>query len=70
MRRHGVGIERLFRHDSAVDRSALEAWFDLLFGVDTYGSALFSGDPDIGQPGAGASELNDMMDGPFGAGTW
>ena len=37
-----------------------------LFAVDTYGSALFSGDPDIGQPGAGASELNDMMDGPFG----
>ena len=37
-----------------------------LFGVDTYGSALFSGDPDSGQPGAGASELNDMMDGPFG----
>ena len=37
-----------------------------LFGVDTYGSTLFSGDPDSGQPGAGASELNDMMDGPFG----
>ena len=37
-----------------------------LFGVDTYGYALFSGDPDSGQPGAGASELNDMMDGPFG----
>ena len=37
-----------------------------LFGVDTYGSALFSGDPDSGQPGAGVSELNDMMDGPFG----
>ena len=37
-----------------------------LFGVDTYGSALFSGDPDSGQPGAGAPELNDMMDGPFG----
>ena len=37
-----------------------------LFGLDTYGSALFSGDPDSGQPGAGASELNDMMDGPFG----
>ncbi len=37
-----------------------------LFGVDTYGSALFSGDPDSGQPGAGASELNDMVDGPFG----
>ena len=37
-----------------------------LFGLDTYGSALFSGDPDSGQPGAGAPELNDMMDGPFG----
>ncbi|MDE0611756.1 MAG: hypothetical protein OXH88_03550 [Gammaproteobacteria bacterium] len=37
-----------------------------LFGLDTNGYALFSGDPDIGQPGAGASELNDMMDGPFG----
>ena len=37
-----------------------------LFGLDTYGSALFSGDPDSGHPGAGASELNDMMDGPFG----
>ena len=37
-----------------------------LFGLDSYGSALFSGDPDSGQPGAGASELNDMMDGPFG----
>ena len=37
-----------------------------LFGVDTYGGALFSGDPDSGQPGAGVSELNDMMDGPFG----
>ena len=37
-----------------------------LFGVDTNGYALFSGDPDSGQPGAGASELNDMMDGPFG----
>ena len=37
-----------------------------LFGLDTYGSTLFSGDPDSGQPGAGASELNDMMDGPFG----
>ena len=36
-----------------------------LFGVDTYGGALFSGDPDSGQPGAGAPELNDMMDGPF-----
>ena len=30
-----------------------------LFGVDTYGNTLFSGDPDSGQPGAGASELND-----------
>ena len=37
-----------------------------LFGVDTYGGALFSGDPDSGQPGGGAPELNDMMDGPFG----
>ena len=37
-----------------------------LFGLDTYGSALFSGDPDSGQPGGGAPELNDMMDGPFG----
>ena len=37
-----------------------------LFGLDTYGSTLFSGGPDRGQPGAGASELNDMMDGPFG----
>ena len=37
-----------------------------LFGLDTYGSALFSGDPEIGQPGAGAAELNDMLDGPFG----
>ena len=37
-----------------------------LFGVDTYGNTLFSGDPDSGQPGAGASELNDHMDGPFG----
>ncbi len=37
-----------------------------LFGLDTYGNALFSGDPDSGQPGAGASELNDMIDGPFG----
>ena len=37
-----------------------------LFGLDTYGNALFSGDPDSGQPGAGVSELNDMMDGPFG----
>ena len=37
-----------------------------LFGLDTYGSALFSGDPDSGQPAAGTSELNDMMDGPFG----
>ena len=37
-----------------------------LFGLDTNGSALFSGDPDSGQPGGGASELNDMMDGPFG----
>ena len=36
-----------------------------LFGVDTYGYALFSGDPDSGQPGVGASELNDHMDGPF-----
>ena len=37
-----------------------------LFGVDTYGNTLFSGDPDSGQPGAGASELNDHPDGPFG----
>ena len=37
-----------------------------LFGVDTNGSTLFSGDPDSGQPGAGVSELNDHMDGPFG----
>ncbi len=37
-----------------------------LFGVDTYGNTLFSGDPDSGQPGAGVSELNDHMDGPFG----
>ena len=37
-----------------------------LFGLDTNGYALFSGDPDSGQPGAGASELNDMTDGPFG----
>ena len=39
-----------------------------LFGLDTNGSALFSGDPDSGQPGGGASELNDMLDGPFGGG--
>ena len=37
-----------------------------LFGLDGHGSALFSGDPDSGQPGAGAAELNDMLDGPFG----
>ena len=37
-----------------------------LFGLATNGSALFRGDPDSGQPGGGASELNDLMDGPFG----
>ncbi|MDE0436216.1 MAG: ABC transporter substrate-binding protein [Bryobacterales bacterium] len=37
-----------------------------LFGLDTYGNTLLSGNPDNGQPGAGVSELNDMMDGPFG----
>ena len=37
-----------------------------LFGLDTYGGTLFSGDPDSGQPGAGISKLNDHMDGPFG----
>ena len=37
-----------------------------LFGLDTYGNTLFSGDPDSGQPGSGVSELNDHMGGPFG----
>ena len=37
-----------------------------LFGLDTYGSTLFNGDSYSGQPGGGASELNDMLDGPFG----
>ena len=37
-----------------------------LFGLDTYGNILFSGDPVIGGYGFIASELNDSLDGPFG----
>ena len=37
-----------------------------LFGLDTYGNALFSGDPYSQWYGLIAPELNDHMGGPFG----
>ena len=37
-----------------------------LFGVDTYGNALFSGDPYSQGYGTLAPELNDYAEGPFG----
>ena len=38
-----------------------------LFGLDTYGNVLFSGDPYSNQGyGLTAPELNDYLDGPFG----
>ena len=38
-----------------------------LFGLDTYGNTLFSGDPYSSQWwGSLAPELNDYLDGPFG----
>ena len=38
-----------------------------LFGLDTYGNPLFSGDPYSSQWwGSLAPELNDYLDGPFG----
>ena len=37
-----------------------------LFGLDTYGNTLFSGDPYGQVPGVIAPELNDHLDGPFG----
>ena len=37
-----------------------------LFGLDTYGNTLFSGDPYSWEYGLIASELNDYLDGPFG----
>ena len=37
-----------------------------LFGLDTYGNTLFSGDPAGGGYGFIASELNNALDGPFG----
>ena len=37
-----------------------------LFGLDTYGNTLFSGDPASAGYGIIASELNNDLDGPFG----
>ena len=37
-----------------------------LFGLDTYGNPLFSGDPYSQWWGILAPELNDYVDGPFG----
>ena len=37
-----------------------------MFGLDTYGYTLFSGDPDSQGYGTLAPELNDYPDGPFG----
>ena len=37
-----------------------------VFGLDTYGNALFSGDPYSQGVGVVAPELNDYLDGPFG----
>ena len=37
-----------------------------LFGLDTYGNTLFSGDPYGQVPGVIGPELNDHLDGPFG----
>ena len=37
-----------------------------VFGMDTYGNTLFSGDPVSGGYGFIASELNNDLDGPFG----
>ena len=37
-----------------------------LFGLDTYGNTLFSGDPYSQGSGVLAPELNDYLDGPFG----
>ena len=37
-----------------------------LFGLDTYGNTLFSGDPYSQWYGVVAPELNDHLDGPFG----
>ena len=37
-----------------------------LFGLDTYGNTLFSGDPVSGGYGIIAPELNNDLDGPFG----
>ena len=37
-----------------------------VFGLDTHGSALFSGDAGGGQPGIGASELSPAANGTFG----
>ena len=37
-----------------------------LFGLDTYGNALFSGDPYSQGYGTLAPELNDYLEGPFG----
>ena len=37
-----------------------------LFGLDTYGNPLFSGDPYSQEYGLLAPELNDHLDGPFG----
>ena len=37
-----------------------------VFGLDTYGNTLFSGDPVSGGYGFIASELNNDLDGPFG----
>ncbi len=37
-----------------------------LFGLDTYGNPLFSGDPYSQGWGILAPELNDYLDGPFG----
>ena len=37
-----------------------------VFGLDTYGNTLFSGDPYSQGSGTTAPELNDHLDGPFG----